>query len=129
LSRHNALRIEIFDRLLDRQARLSASSAEERLCHLLLGVYRRSRARGLTGPRGRCALPLSQSLLASACGLAPGNVNRILSVLRQAGILIFDRGAMQVLDEGLLARRAGMAEDAQNARPGAEPAAQHSGDP
>ena len=90
---------------VERQTSLAVLSAEERLCHLLLTLFSRARALGL-GTARMSPFPISQAVLADACGLAPGNINRILGRLRDHGVAMIVRGRLFVQNENELTRRA-----------------------
>lgn len=76
-------------------------SARERLAHLLVEMYYRTRTVGLT--KGyRCEFPLTQNDLAEATGLTSVHINRTLQDLRREGLIELERKALTILDfEGL----------------------------
>ncbi|QEE41326.1 MULTISPECIES: Crp/Fnr family transcriptional regulator [unclassified Methylobacterium] len=61
---------------------LGRRSGPKRLAHLLYELYVRQKAAGLVKEEGRCALPLTQTVLADALGLTSVHVNRILQEIR-----------------------------------------------
>jgi len=61
---------------------LGRRSGPRRLAHLFCELYVRQKAAGLVKEDGRCALPITQSVMADALGLTPVHVNRILRDLR-----------------------------------------------
>lgn len=61
-------------------------SGEERLCHFLLELYRRSAVVG-EGGEGWFHLPLTQTEIADALGLTTVYTNRLLRQLRQRGLI------------------------------------------
>ena len=69
---------------------LGARQAEERVAHLLVELLYRLRAVGLATDKGY-ALPLSQEKLGECTGLSAVHVNRVLTRLRKAGLVSFQR--------------------------------------
>ena len=69
---------------------LGARPAEERVAHLLVELLYRLRSVGLATDKGY-ALPLSQEKLGECTGLSAVHVNRVLTRLRKAGLVSFQR--------------------------------------
>jgi CRP-like cAMP-binding protein len=87
--------------LAERLASLGRRTARERLAHLLVELWVRANAAGLTA-EGQLDLPVTQALLADALGLSAVHVNRSLQALRREGLLVQERGGLRDLDlEGL----------------------------
>ena len=76
---------------------LGARPALARLAHIFCELMLRMRAAGLARQDGY-DLPLNQSELGEAAGLSTVHVNRVLRELRDAGLVVFRRGMLQVLD-------------------------------
>jgi CRP-like cAMP-binding protein len=72
-------------------------NAERRLAHMLLELYRRMEAVGLASDF-KFALQMTQAELADATGLTVVHINRVLRVLREAGIMEFRKNLVNVLD-------------------------------
>ena len=85
---------------------LGARQAEERVAHLLVELLYRLRAVGLATEKGY-ALPLSQEKLGECTGLSAVHVNRVLSRLRKAGVVHFQRHRVAVEDFDALREIAG----------------------
>lgn len=83
--------------LREQVARNGRRNAEERLTHLLLGLYTRARIVGLAA-NDRFMLPVRQSNLADALGLSVVHVNRVLRSLERRGF-IYRSGKMVELAE------------------------------
>lgn len=66
---------------------LGRRSGPKRLAHLLCELYVRQKAAGLVKEEGRCALPLTQTVLADALGLTAVHVNRILQEIRAEQVI------------------------------------------
>lgn len=103
--RLSKLQASFYARAIERQTTMALLSAEERVCYRLLSVYQRARRRGLVDGNS-CPFPISQALLAESCGLALGNVNRILASIREGGLAKVSHKTLTVLDEGRLAHQA-----------------------
>jgi len=65
---------------------LGRRTALERLAHLLLELFERMRASGLSYGQ-QCALPLTQMDIADVTGLTPVHVNRTLQTMRNQGLV------------------------------------------
>ena len=65
---------------------LGRKTALERLAHLLLELFERMRAAGLTYDQ-QCAMPLTQMEIADMTGLTPVHVNRTLQTMRARGLV------------------------------------------
>lgn len=76
-------------------------SAIERLAHLLLELYYRSEAMGLTSCHG-LDFPVTQCHLAEATGLTPVHVNRTIQELRRKGLISCGNGRLEIREFGLL---------------------------
>lgn len=70
-------------------------SALERLAHLLLELYTRSEAIGLTS-RGGMEFPITQCHLAEATGLTPVHVNRTVQELRRMELITWENGRLEI---------------------------------
>jgi CRP-like cAMP-binding protein len=92
--------------IVDRQANwlvtLGRKTALERLAHLLLELFERLRANGLTYGQ-QCAMPLTQMDIADLTGLTCVHVNRTLQVMRKRGLVELQSKWLQIPD--LLALR------------------------
>ncbi len=76
-------------------------SARERLAHLLVEMFYRARAVGLTQGY-RCDFPLTQNDMAEATGMTSVHINRTLQDLRREGLIELERKSLAILDlEGL----------------------------
>ena len=98
-------------RLRDHFASISGRPARERVAHLFVELFYRSR-HSLPRSAGEVAtIPLNLGHLGEALGLTAVHVSRTLGVLREQRIMRFFRQRMEVLDpEGLL-RAAGFEAD------------------
>ena len=76
-------------------ANLGARKAEERVAHLLVELLFRLRAVGLATGKSY-ALPLSQEKLGQCTGLSSVHINRVLTRLRNAGLVRFQRHRVDV---------------------------------
>ena len=85
---------------------LGARPADQRVAHLLVELLHRLRSVGLATDRGY-ALPLSQEKLGECTGLSAVHVNRVLTRLREAGLVTFQRGRVSVDDLDALSSMAG----------------------
>ena len=85
---------------------LGARQAEERVAHLLVELLFRLRAVGLATDEGY-TLPLSQEKLGQCTGLSTVHVNRVLTRLRRAGLVSFQRHRVDVEDLDALLAMAG----------------------
>ena len=74
-----------------------------RTAHMLCEFAVRMEAAGL-GHRGEFVLPMTQAELADALGLTAIHLNRRLKVLREDGLLAYDKRAVQILDFARLAQ-------------------------
>ena len=77
-------------------ANIGCRTAEKRVAHLILELKERLDAIGRDGDEFE--LPLSQDDLADALGLTPIHINRMLRLLRDAGIMTFRRHTVQIHD-------------------------------
>ena len=82
--------------------RLGRLSAEGRIAHFFCELNCRLEMVGLARD-GRFKLPLTQADVAEACGLTGVHVNRVLRALREQGLLTYQRGAVELVDEARLA--------------------------
>jgi CRP-like cAMP-binding protein len=76
---------------------LGTCSAAERIARLLLALYERQ-CRTDSADTGDVVLPISQTLIGDATGLTSVHVCRTLKEMRDAGLLRFAKGRLQVLD-------------------------------
>lgn len=81
-------------------------NASKRVAHLMLELFVRMRAIGLTHD-GTCQLPLTQTLIADALGLTPVHTNRVLRGLREQGVMALNSGMLAIMDIGALVKIAG----------------------
>ncbi len=109
LRQQPALSIKLVDMLSAAQVRafeqitsVGRRTARERVAHLLLDLARRVRS-STAGCQGvEISMPLMQSHIGDALGLATETVCRCLGELKRAGILVFNAGRLEILDlEGL----------------------------
>lgn len=77
---------EVIDRQTNWLVTLGRKTALERLAHLLLELFGRMRASGLTYGL-QCAMPLTQMEIADLTGLTPVHVNRTLQTMRARGLV------------------------------------------
>ena len=75
----------------------SSRNTRTRLAHLFCELFYRARASGLTDGNS-CAVPLSQSQIGEALGMAIVTVNRTLQVLRSARLIEFRGGVLTIKD-------------------------------
>lgn len=85
---------------------LGARRADERVAHLLVELLHRLRTVGLATDKGY-ALPLSQEKLGECTGLSAVHVNRVLTKLRKAGLVSFQRHRVAVDDLDALQEMSG----------------------
>ena len=89
-------------RLLDQVVRLGRHTAHERVAHLLLELYQRLQAVGMTtGPA--FPMPLTQETLADVLGLSVVHVNRVLQQLKRERLIELRAGRCTLLEPALLA--------------------------
>lgn len=81
-----------------------------RIASLFAETLVRQYARGLASLRS-CALPISQTDLAEACGMTPVHASRMLGELRQERVCLFLDGRIEVLDLQGLFRQAAFSWD------------------
>ena len=82
---------------------LGQRQAYSRIAHLFCEMMVRMEDAGLARDK-ECALPLTQSQLGDASGMSSVHVNRVLQALREAELIEFKSGRLQVLDwDGLVA--------------------------
>ena len=77
---------EVIERQTNWLVTLGRKTALERLAHLLLELFERMRAAGLSYGQ-QCAMPLTQMEIADMTGLTPVHVNRTLQAMRQRGLV------------------------------------------
>lgn len=82
---------------------LARCSAERRIAHLLLRLIRGIAARHVVREQ-RYPFPLRQQHIADAVGLTPVHVSRVLSLLRDRGIVVLTDGVLEVIDHSMLER-------------------------
>ena len=85
---------------------LGARPADQRVAHLLVELLHRLRSVGLATDKGY-ALPLSQEKLGECTGLSTVHVNRVLTRLRKAGLVTFQRGRVAIGNLDALTSMAG----------------------
>ena len=83
--------------------------AIQRISHLVCELYMRMHSIGIA-EHERCAMPLTQIVLADALGLTPIHVNRVLRTLREDNVMDFHGGELIVHDPVRLAQIAGFDE-------------------
>lgn len=84
---------------------LGQRTAHERIGHLLVELFLRLRAVGLTQGNS-CEFPLTQTDLAEATGLTPVHVNRMLQDLRGQGLIELTHRRLTIPDLAALMRAA-----------------------
>ena len=84
--------------------------AEKRIAHLFCELHARLSLVGLVQDH-RFTLPLTQEVIGDALGLTAVHVNRTLQVLRERGVIVFERGTLKIEDVGLLAKIGGFRAD------------------
>lgn len=77
--------------------RLGRLGAEGRVAHLFCELYERLEMVELAAD-GRFALPATQADIAEACGITGVHVNRVLRLMREAGLATFRGGEVRILD-------------------------------
>ena len=77
--------------------RLGRLGADGRVAHFFCELNHRLEMIGIA-EGGAFTTPLTQADLAEACGLTGVHVNRVLRSLREQGLMIFQRGAVELLD-------------------------------
>lgn len=84
---------------------LGRKSAEQRIAHALVDLYRRLEQHGaVDAGTGAMPFPLTQEMLGELTGLTPVHTNRVLRKLRTEGLLHCTRQQVQILDlDGLSA--------------------------
>jgi len=82
--------------------RLGRLNAEGRLAHFFCELETRLRMVGLVDD-GRFPLAMTQADLAEACGVTGVHTNRVLRVLREAGLVRFGNGEVTLHDRARLA--------------------------
>lgn len=85
---------------------LGARHAEQRVAHLLVELLYRFRSVGLATRKGY-ALPLSQEKLGECTGLSAVHVSRVISRLRESGLVTFHRHRVAIDDLEALSAMAG----------------------
>lgn len=85
---------------------LGARPADQRVAHLLLELLHRLKSVGLATDKGY-ALPLSQQMLGECSGLSAVHANRVVTRLRHAGFVNFQRHRVAITDVGALSAMAG----------------------
>ena len=92
----------------DHLSSLGRRSARERIAHLLLELFMRSRLRWPGHRSEEMRLPLSQEHIGDATGLTGIHVNRVLRELRLEGILEFHYRRLRILNPDRLVEVAGV---------------------
>jgi CRP/FNR family transcriptional regulator len=93
---------DAYQRLIDLGQRL----AEERIALLILQLMERLEARGLVHEQS-FDFPLRQLQIADAVGLTPVHVSRVMSLLRNSGLIEVQNGTLRILDLPKLQRIGG----------------------
>ena len=91
-------------------------TAIERVAYLILLLYNRARARGLT-EEGSVVFPFNQQHMADALGMSLVHTNKTLARLRAHGVVSWSRSAFRIRDEEGLARLAEWDTALQRPRP------------
>jgi CRP-like cAMP-binding protein len=92
----------------DHLSSVGRHSARERVAHLLLELFIRSRAQWPDTRVAELRLPLTQEHIGDATGLTFIHVSRVLSQLRQDGIVEFHYRRLRILDPDKLIEVAGI---------------------
>ena len=95
--------VELVSKSIHREwiVNIGQRSARERVAHLLCEMFLRLESVGLTDGFS-CDFPLTQNEIAETTGLTAVHVNRTLRLLRDRGLLKYQRGEAQIIDlEGL----------------------------
>jgi CRP-like cAMP-binding protein len=92
----------------DRLVSIGQRSARERVAHLLLELFIRSRMRWPGHHGEQLLLPLSQEHIGDATGLTGVHVNRVLQDLRKNGIVEFHYRRLHILNPDRLVEAAGV---------------------
>ncbi|BBF70673.1 Crp/Fnr family transcriptional regulator [Sphingomonas bisphenolicum] len=87
-------------------SRLGRLTAQERVADVLLELLERHEMAGLA-QAGKFAIPVTQEMLADAVGLTPVHVNRVLQSARQAGMLTWKGGMIELHGWSTLRRKCG----------------------
>lgn len=90
----------------DRLTTIAQGSARKRVAQLLLELFVRARAQWPGHRTQEMHLPLTQEHIGDATGLTSVHVNRVLSVLRDDGILHFHYRRLTILDPDRLVETA-----------------------
>lgn len=85
-------------------------TAIERVAHLMCELHVRARVVANSG-QTHCPMPLTQIVLADALGLTPVHINRVLRILKAAGIMTIGAGTLTISDFSKLAAIAGFDEN------------------
>jgi len=93
---------DAYQRLIDLGQRL----AEERIALLILQLMERLERRGLVHDQS-FEFPLRQLQIADAVGLTPVHVSRVMSLLRNSGLIEIQSGILRILDLPKLRRIGG----------------------
>ena len=93
---HTAALVASLRRTRSRRLALSAKTGAAKVCEVLGELAARAEASSRDGLVPR--LPITQVSLASAVGLTPVAINRIVQTLRRAGVLDWSANGVQILD-------------------------------
>lgn len=85
---------------------LGRLSATERICDLICEVFDRLHAVG-RAVHNRCAMPLTQYDLADIAGISPVHVNRVLQMLRSAGLIELSNRRLVLRNPGAIRQMSG----------------------
>lgn len=91
-------------------------TAVERVAYLILLLFRRAKARGLTED-GRVIFPFTQQHMADALGMSLVHTNKTLARLRARGIVSWTRSSFLIKDEERLALAANWGPELLRPRP------------
>jgi CRP-like cAMP-binding protein len=98
-------------RAFEQMTSIGRRTARERVAHLLLDLARRVRSSTAGWEGVELSMPLMQSHIGDALGLATETVCRCLGELKRAGILVFNAGRLEILDLDGLSELAGTVVD------------------
>ncbi|ATI79872.1 Crp/Fnr family transcriptional regulator [Sphingobium yanoikuyae] len=87
-------------------SRLGRLTAQERVADLLLELLERHEMAGIARA-GKFAIPITQEMVADTVGLTPVHVNRVIQSARQAGMLTWKNGMVQIHGWDTLRRKFG----------------------
>lgn len=94
LWRETLIDAALYRAIIVRNARLGST---ERLAHFICEMWCRFDAVGLTDRSG-FAFPMTQEMVGQVLGLSIVSVNRSMQILRSEGLMVWDRGRIDVLN-------------------------------